>query len=223
MSNTLTPQEALCIGVTALTDIVELPEVFALKESDGYAIFATWFDHLVDAAVDMVTTQRDYTSGTAVITDIHVRALASSTSWKKLMQFAIMNQNTILTRIRGKGSAAVVNLANIHTHRVIPTTKIWCFDTQTGGGQTYKIWEGLDNAPYLCVAILNSGSGTFYLDDDKDTPDTTREEAYDATVNVGIVLLQQAINGSLKLRFPVATTLDNVWLLRYHGLYYGNE
>lgn len=223
MSVTLTPQESLRISVTDPTDIVELPETFALKEADGYAIFATWLDYLTDAAVDMVTTQRDYTGGTSVSTDIHVRTLSSNASWKKLMQFVVMDENTILTRIRGKGSAAVVNLANMHIHRLIPTSKIWCFDTQSGGGQTYKIWEGLDNAPYLCVVILNSGSGTFYLDDDKDAPTATREEPYDAAVNVGIVLLQQALNGSLKLRFPLATTLDNVWLLRYHGLYYGNE
>ncbi len=217
-------QEGLKLSLPAASDIVSIVEASALK-TDGIAVYGVWFDYLADAAVKLNIKQRHYSTGSGdpeVIGTNWTRDLPVAADWQRVTQFVVVDEDTLIVDMEYDSAAAVVHLSNPQVRRVQVATPLWCFNTVDAGGVVSKVWDGLESGPYLCIAMLTSGSGTMYLDDDEAAPVAIRSEVYDATTDLAVVMLQQPTGSTLKLRFPSTTTLASVRLVRYHGPYHGN-
>jgi len=216
---------ALRCNVTTEDDAVELCERLAAPDSGGYGLYAIWFDYLATQYAALEISHRNYDAAgepeTAVL--VRTRTLPATRAWAKVTQFVPVSRDSILIAVAGVGTASVVHAANINIRRVLPYTQHWCFHAAMVGPENQLTWDDLEaGAYYLCVAIVASGAGTFLLGNKSVGATDTQAEAYDATENLGSCLLQRSLDGTMILRFPLATTLTSVWLVRYYDCFYGN-
>lgn len=208
----------LKLGVAAVTDKVTLVEGVAKQGAFDHAIFSARMQYRATQPFKLHLGQWDASAG--ALESLLAYNYPSGRQWHGDHKFFVVNAATAAMQISGAGNAAVVRVANVDFRRVFHGTHVAPAQTRNEGAETWVLWQSLFNMPYLCVALIETPGASleFALDNSMSAPTHTRTGLGSA---VGVVLLAQPCDGTLKLRFGADTTLASVYVQLYHGGYYG--
>lgn len=220
--------DTLKISVTDVSDAVEIAERLTTLDAAGNVIFGLSFNYVADGRVELEIKQRDLDVQPEVISSVFSLILTEARRWRKVHQFFVGNENTIISEIRGiiGEPEHTVNLNAIDLRHISTLDKITPSATIDLGTEDRHEWTGLESEAYLIVLLITSTIGGFNVvtaEDDVATPAFTSQQTVDSSVNVGAVFLVQPKTDSLALRVPKTTTVASVYVQRYHGAYNGNE
>lgn len=216
----VTQRNTLLFVVKDSTDIADFGEWATFQDGNGLSIFSVSFDFTgILASVNFIAGQRISTS--LIRTSVFNVTIPLIRQWQPVHQFLLFNQPIGSISIAGNGAIGKIWLANINVKRIFTSAIPFAPNLL---GSTSATWTELQNRPYLCIAVIASGhvSDVFSLDDDDTSPVNTRTQILSVGTAVGVVLLSQPLNGSLKLRWPETTTLANVCLQPYDAGYHNS-
>lgn len=212
------PRSQLSIVVTESDDTVDLGEW--LTEPDiTQSIFSVWFDYASTGPVSLIAGSRQPVDDVRVETTL--LTLPKKLKMGAVHRFALFDKRLASLSFAGTGFAASITVRNVHVSRVTLASPI----SPTTTTSTQATWDGLVYAPYLlCVKITSAGSGDLItVHDDAVSSGYTESRRADYYIGSGIVFLIQPSGVSLRISWPMTTTVAIVWVQRYYSTYHGND
>jgi hypothetical protein len=220
-SPSVRPLNTLLFAVKDTTDTADIGEWSAWQDGNGLSIFSLSFDYSAIASpVNLVAGQR--APGTPTRTPVYSASLPSQRIWTPIHQFILFNQPIASLFIAGAGTLGKIWLANINVKHIFTSSNPFA---PNGKNNTEAVWTQLNNTTqYLCVVEVSSFDmdDVVSVDDDASSPTATRSQSLSVAGAVGVVLLSQPINGSLRVYWPETTVVSNIWVQPYNGGYNGS-
>lgn len=218
-------KESLRVGVTEVTDEVDVSNWLVNLDASGRAILSVQFYYRATDAVDLVLSQRPGTDSPESWAVARVLPLAAASAWTVEHRFFLLTDPIYSLTVRGLGAASVMDLDALDIRHHATRTPIAISGSVAGGGVTTYNWAGLASRQYLIVLALTPGAGatehSVVARDDAVAPDYTMTQAVREDQQ-GAVWLLQPKGDTMSLVVPDGLVVAEAFLQVYEGGYLGN-
>lgn len=223
----------LRVSVEQSTDVVTLTNRLTTPDADGYSIWSFMTSYRGGPWTLLGSQFRNVTSGSPPVTtvvgpeDVFTTSFADTAgAWLNSHVFTVCRGDQFAWRAAGSGASSIVDVVNVDVRQVNTANRLHYTNWSGDLVSRYYDWTNLEAKPYLIVAMFQQtapASGNITVFDDVSAPSASMSRPASIPGNLGVALLIQPRESSVRLVIPAAFPVVAVYALSFDGFTVGNS